>query len=678
MPVTLQVSQVRRELYRAAGFGDAAGDGERSTALLGRMFHEAVAGLIGGDDRRNARAALAESEPDLASWQADLRHHAWRHLVGPRLTANQAALHEMGREVLAFWTAVDEACRWLGELLWTIAGDRPGRRRMLPDLGDWLAAEQDLAWEHREPGWSDAVRLVGVADAVLRIPGRSHWCVVELKLGRTAPEADLAQACLYHRMLAASNSPPSHGEGSGRVEGNHSNSPPFQGGGRGRVEGRGDGALAVVGFAPQRQERLFAAAELAAAQERLVELIGRLAGVLPGSRDEGRPARATHRGADAHRAPLAVSPLSSPASRVQVEQGRRLIETFREYGATVEQDGPPIVGPTFLRYPVRLGRGVKLAAVKARAAEVRMRLELEAAPLIDLAEHGQVVIDVQRPDRQFISFAAIRDQLAAGDPLHGSARVPLGVDLDGRLQFADLSRTEHAHVLAAGTTGSGKSEWLRVAVAGLLAANTPDTLRLLLIDPKRNAFHALRESPFLLRPIVYPDERPVSEVLRELAEEMDARYARLDGADTLAQHVAQNGAPLPRIVCVCDEYADLLGRGRDERKALEEQICRLGAKARAAGIHLVLATQQPSRDVVKGALDANIPARVALKMQSAIESRMLLGESGAERLLGMGDLLFKDIGPPRRLQSAWLPPEERDAIFRNEVVAGTGGFAKSE
>jgi DNA segregation ATPase FtsK/SpoIIIE, S-DNA-T family len=116
-------------------------------------------------------------------------------------------------------------------------------------------------------------------------------------------------------------------------------------------------------------------------------------------------------------------------------------------------------------------------------------------------------------------------------------------------------------------------------------------------------------------------------------------------------------------VCVCDEYADLLTRGRDERKLLEEQIGRLGAKARAAGIHLVLATQQPSRDVVKGTLDANIPARVGLKTQSAIESRMLLGESGTEHLLGNGDLLFKDIGEPRRLQSVYLPPEEREAIF---------------
>ena len=224
--------------------------------------------------------------------------------------------------------------------------------------------------------------------------------------------------------------------------------------------------------------------------------------------------------------------------------------------------------------------------------------------------------------------------------------------MDGQLRFADLSQPEHSHILIAGTTGSGKSEWLRTLLAGLMATNTPETLRLVLIDPKRTAFTALRNSPFLYRPIVYPDERPVSAVLEELAEEMDSRYRAMgkSGSDSLAELLSRSKSSIPRIVCVCDEYADLLRRDRDERKALENQVFRLGSKARAAGIHLVIATQQPSREVIKGALDANIPARVGLKMERAIESRMLLGIPGAETLLGYGDLLFKDIGDPVRLQ----------------------------
>ena len=217
--------------------------------------------------------------------------------------------------------------------------------------------------------------------------------------------------------------------------------------------------------------------------------------------------------------------------------------------------------------------------------------------------------------------------------------------------------------MAAGTTGSGKSEWLRSAIAGLIVTNTPETLRLLIIDPKRNAFHALRNSSYLWKPLVFPDEQPAAEVLQDLAAEMDRRYRQLDGADSHAQLVARSDVPLPRIVCVCDEYRDLISRSREERKQIEEQICRLGAKSRAAGIHLILATQEPRRETIKGPLDSNIPARVGLWMQKAQESRMLLSEAGAEKLLGHGDLLFKDAGPPRRLQAPLLTEADREAIF---------------
>lgn len=114
---------------------------------------------------------------------------------------------------------------------------------------------------------------------------------------------------------------------------------------------------------------------------------------------------------------------------------------------------------------------------------------------------------------------------------------------------------------------------------------------------------------------------------------------------------------------MCDEYRDLICRDRAERKAIESHICRLGAKARAAGIHLILATQEPSRDTIKGTLDSNMPARVGLKMQKRLESNMLLNEPGAEKLLNHGDLLFKDVGPPRRLQAPLLTSEERVRIF---------------
>jgi DNA segregation ATPase FtsK/SpoIIIE, S-DNA-T family len=142
-------------------------------------------------------------------------------------------------------------------------------------------------------------------------------------------------------------------------------------------------------------------------------------------------------------------------------------------------------------------------------------------------------------------------------------------------------------------------------------------------------------------------------------------------SDTLADHVRRTGQPTPRIFCVCDEYADLVLGDRQQRREIETLIARLGQKARAAGIHLILATQQPSREIIKGTLDATIPARVGLKMQKAIESKMLLNEAGAEHLLGRGDLLFKCIGDAVRLQSPYLPPPELEAIFK----AATQGAA---
>lgn len=616
MPVALQVRQVRDAIYEAAG--RPAGEGEPSTALLGRLFHEVFAELVGAGSPANLVAALADIDPTPEAWRAALLEHTYRRLVAPRLASHHAVLHPVAGRVLTFWQAVREMCAWLVELLW--AAREAGGEAV--DLATMLRSEQPLRWEVRERGWADAVVLSGVADLVWRLPAGRPWCLVELKLGRTAPEADLAQACLYHQMLS--------------------------GGANGKAAA---GALSLVSFEPQRRERLFQGPEVAAAQQRLKEVIGRLAGVLPcePGEDEQKPQVRTEAATDAHR-----------------EIGKRLVAALKEYGVSAQVDGDPVVGPTFLRFRLTLGRGVKVASVAKHSPELRLRLGLDAEPRVGM-ERDRVVVDLQRPDRKFIRFGQVRDQLPAPDPRTGSSRVPLGVDLSGRLKFADLSAPEHCHFLVAGTAGSGKSEWLRAALAGLIATNTPETLRLLLIDPKRNAFLWLRTSPYLLAPLVFPDERPVAEVLQELIDEMERRYQLFEraAADNLAEFHRKAGSPLPRIVCACDEYADLLTQDRRQRRELEEQISRLGAKARAAGIHLLLATQRPSRDVVRGALDTNMPARVGLQTAKAIESRMLLGEAGAERLLGRGDLLFKAIGDPERLQSVYLSEEERDQLLRD-------------
>lgn len=660
MPVTVTVSEVRESLYRAAGSQSARGTGAPSIAVLGQWFHEAIGWLVNERNGRSSLAVLADVDQNLDVWKQTLVTRVYTQFVGPRLTGHQAALQDVGPQVLSFWQAIQEACHWVAELAWSLRSGKSSRAHPRPTpwktLSEFLSTEEPLSCEIREPGWHDSVRLTGIADAIVRLtnpPGAAStpvesgrtaaWCAIEFKLGQTSPAADLGQACLYHLMLAS--------------QGNSNGTDTW------------DGTLALVSFQPERHEQLFDAAALATARSRLIDVIGKLAGVDPNQ--SVPPVGRTHpvvqesngdTGSSSNLPTRRIHWINTP-TEAHLQLGEKLVSTLtNEYKVVVSLEGPPIVGPTFLRFPIRLGPRMRVAAVQNRVEELQLRLGLLRPPFITI-DNGVLVVDVQRPDRQKVCFDDIRDQLPQPDARLGGSHVPIGVDIYGQLVCANLATTEHSHLLAAGTTGSGKSEWLRLAIAGLMVTNTPETLRLVVIDPKRNAFHALRKSPYLWKPLVFPDEHPAAGVLQELAEEMDRRYRLLDGADSHAQLVARSDAPLPRIVCICDEYRDLISRSREERKQIEEQICRLGAKARAAGIHLILATQEPRRETIKGPLDSNIPARVGLWMQKAQESRMLLSESGAEKLLGNGDLLFKDAGPPRRLQAPLLTEENRDQIF---------------
>lgn len=623
MSVRLSVTQVRKEIYRVAGGPGAKNKAQSSTLLLGRMFHESFARLFGADERLHWRSVIADANPDENEWQRLLQEHLYKRIVGPRLGREQVHLADTTEQVVAFWQAAKAMNCWLVNLLWTARKKAGAGKEPIVKL--LVSPEEPLSLKIYEKGWADSVFITGIADLVLRVPGSPHWCIVELKLGRACPEADLAQVCLYHQLLA------SHKE-------------------------HASGALALVSFRPQKEERLFEAAEIRNVQKRLNNLIGRLAGVVPGEREHKR--RKTRK--------LQAAPLAKENQGKYLEQANQLICIFKEYGKEIFPDGDPIPGSAFIRYPIRLGKGVRLNAAQAMAQEVQHRLHLEASPYVHLAE-GSMVIDIQRPDRKTVLFSEVQNQLPEPNPGIGCSQVLLGVDLDNKLRFADLSEPVNVHILVAGTTGSGKSEWLRSVLAGLILTNTPDTLRMVLIDPKRNAFNELKKSRFLLGPdaIVYPDEQSTAAVLARIADEMDRRYRLLQDAevDTRDQFVRKAGKEMPRIICVCDEYFDLVSRDKKEREELEAQIFRLGAKARAAGIHLIIATQQPNRRTIKGVLDANIPARVGLRMSKAIESNMLLSQKGAENLLGSGDLLFKDIGDPIRLQSPYLPSKDRKEIF---------------
>jgi len=302
---------------------------------------------------------------------------------------------------------------------------------------------------------------------------------------------------------------------------------------------------------------------------------------------------------------------------------------------------------------------------------LQIRLGVYREPVIHMVE-GRIAVDVARPDREVVLFRHLEGRIPRGE--NGSSKVLVGIDLSNTIEFLDFAAPEHAHVLIAGVAGGGKSEWLRTAVASLVVANTPETLRLVLIDPKRNAFLDLARSPFLLWPeaLIHPPQDDLMPVLEELVGEMERRtqlFAKAR-ADHLADYCRKTEERLPRIVVACDEFADLVMASKRQRAAIELAVNRLGQKARAAGIHLMLATQSPRREVVSGIIRANTPARIALRVTTAVESRLILDRAGAAKLLGRGDLLFASNHDPIRLQAPYLPDEDRVAIF-GRTAAGT-------
>ena len=618
--VTLPVAEVRQAIYQAwlSSGGANQGRPRRATGsaatatLLGRMFHTAFANL-----------RLHQVPPGEIRDAGALLQRVYAKSIGCDLTRYQAALGESTAQVLAFWEAVRSMCGWLAELAGTAIDSNLVSWDNVTDgwagLDRLMATEEHITWELREPGWTAPVRVEGRADAVWRKPD-GGWCVVEYKLGEGAEEADLAQACLYHEMLKAAGHRP--------------------------------GALALVRFQPQRTEQVFESEQLAEAQYELRQLIGRLAGVLPRAENAAPPQPAAAEG--------------------EPDLGDSLRRTLAEFGAPVRLAGAPVAGPTFVRFFLEPEKGVRPKRVLSHTIDLQVRLGLDAPPFLHV-DQGRLVADVQRKNRQVVDFGRVAGQLPRGST---NSTVPLGVDLDGRLRFADLSSPVNAHILVAGSSGSGKSEWLRMAIAGLVATNTPASLRLVLIDPKRNAFGDLKSSPFLLdrSSLVYPPDDSAVETLDRLIEEMEARYRLFEplASADLSSFIERTGKELPRIVCVCDEYADLIAAGRAARQQIEGRIARLGAKARAAGIHLILATQRPSRDIVAGVLKANLSCRVALKMLSPIESRIVIDRAGADQLLGHGDLLFLDIGEPVRLQAPLLSQEDRFRYFSAGASAAHG------
>lgn len=627
--VQISVSDVRKQIYLA---DPHSGTGNTSCAEIGSAFHRMIAALLSSS---NDELTTIFSGATVDDWAIEMRDFGYRRELSPYLVGNAAALHGRGEAVLDLWVAVCQATQWLAELFWDHRQRqlRDGQRFNPRELADWFQSEAPLRLKLTDPSWTAPVVLTGVADSILSLP-HGPRCVIEYKLGKTAPEADLCQTALYHQMLR-------HGS---------------------------DGSVAVIRFLPEKSEHVIDGAELADVQMRLKALIGKLAGVDQPAAPAAAPPITVHREAkpSVNGAPRVVPPATPPLDLELEKMAKQLKSALNEADCDSVFAGQPIVGPTFIRFTLKPARGVSPKRFAKTGDLLQIRLETQRPPVIQTG--ASITIDIQRQDREFVSWDSI--QLPEQDPLHGSAKVLIGVGLDGNLKTADLADTSSSHLLVAGVSGSGKSEWLRTAVAGLIATNTPEQLQLVAIDPKRIAFHDLQGSPHLRCPVVFPGDADVDviDVLDELIEEMEDRYLALEGCASLSEWIDRRGESIPRIVCVCDEYADLMLGSTKQRTAIESRVSRLGAKGRACGIHLILATQQPSRKTITGPIQTNLPGRVGLTMTSATESRMLFEQSGAENLLMKGDLLYKDIGPPQRYQAVYLSDDQRKNVFATAAL----------
>jgi S-DNA-T family DNA segregation ATPase FtsK/SpoIIIE len=335
-----------------------------------------------------------------------------------------------------------------------------------------------------------------------------------------------------------------------------------------------------------------------------------------------------------------------------------VVEKLRHKGQPVCPVGVE-VGATFVRLMVTLQDDADFAKVKKQADNLKLHLKLAQRPLI-AAQAGYISIDIQRPDRQVLRLSQVMANCP--DSLAERPVFPAGQDVAGKAHWLDLSEPGTCHLLVAGTTGSGKSEFLKAMLAGLAHRLGPDQLQFALIDPKQVTFNLSGDSPYLRGEVAY-DVADALPVVADCLQEMTRRYTllRQRGKEHIGQLAGSDA--VARWVVVFDEFADLMA-DKGAKKELETLLKRLGAMGRAAGIHLVLGTQRPEASVVTPLLRDNLPARVGLHMAGERGSKLILEEPDAAYLLGKGDLFLRQSGGLLRLQSAYVTKDEFEAALR--------------
>jgi S-DNA-T family DNA segregation ATPase FtsK/SpoIIIE len=374
----------------------------------------------------------------------------------------------------------------------------------------------------------------------------------------------------------------------------------------------------------------------------------------------------------------------SEAEAEMKQNADTLVETLKSFGVQTR-----IVdihrGPTVTRYELQPAAGVKIAKITGLSDDIALNLAA-AGVRIEAPIPGKAAVGVEVPNK-IKDIVAIRELIESNEFISAKSKLSfvVGKNIDGDVLVGDISRMPH--IIIAGTTGSGKSVCTNSIIMSILYKSSPDDVRMVLIDPKMVEFKTYDGIPHLLIPVV-TDPRKAAGALSWAVQEMLKRY-QLFADKNVRDLTGYNEAAitgdfelLPRIVIVIDELADLMMAAANE---VEDSICRLAQMARAAGMHLIIATQRPTVDVITGLIKANIPSRIALTVSSQIDSRTIIDTAGAEKLLGNGDMLYYPSGIPKpvRVQGCFISTKEVEAVVdfikneRGEIPKSESGYSET-